>query len=66
MASIERAARPAAARRDQAQARQQDLHLGARWVSSLRGDSSQDVHSSVRPEDVARGVQFYDSTCCWV
>ncbi len=25
-----------------------------------------DLHSSVRPEDVARSELFYSSTCCWV
>jgi predicted dithiol-disulfide oxidoreductase (DUF899 family) len=66
MATIERAARPAAARRDQAQATQRDLRWGALWVSSFRGDSLHDLHSSVRPEEAARGVQFYNSTCFWV
>ena len=66
MATIERAARAAAARREQARTRQRDLRWGARWVSSFRGDSPHDLHAPVRPEDAARGVQFFNSTCCWV
>ena len=67
MASIEQAARPAAARRrERAQAAQRRLRWGARWVGSFRRELSHDGHSSLRPEDVARSEVFYNSTCCWV
>ncbi len=66
MATIERSARPATARHEQAHAAQRRLCWGARWVSSFRGDCAQDFHSSLRPEEVARGELFYSSTGCWV
>ncbi len=66
MTTIDTTARPDAARREQARAAQTLLRWGARWVSSFRGDSPNDLHSKLRPEDVARSELFYNSTCCWV
>lgn len=66
MATFERTTRTAAARREHAQTMQRDLRWGAHWLASFRGDSPQDLSSSVRPEDVARSELFYNSTCCWV
>jgi predicted dithiol-disulfide oxidoreductase (DUF899 family) len=66
MASIEQTAPPPAARREQALAAQRRLGWGARWISSFRGEMSADGHSSLKPEDVARGQVFYNSTGCWV
>ena len=50
MATIERFARPDAARSEHAQALQRRLRWGARWVASFRGDSGQDPQSSFRGE----------------
>ena len=66
MATIEGTVRPAVARHEQACATQRRLRWGARWMSSFRGDATHDAPSSLRPEDVARGEVFYNSTCCWV
>jgi predicted dithiol-disulfide oxidoreductase (DUF899 family) len=66
MTTIERSAQPAAARHEPAHAAQRRLRWGARWVASFRGDSAHDLHSSLRPEEVARGELFYSSTGCWV
>lgn len=66
MITLEGNARPAPARHEQALAAQRHLRCGARWVASFRGESTHEVHSPLRPEDVARGELFYHSTCCWV
>ena len=66
MMTIDATARPQPARHEHASAAQTRLRWGARWVSSFRGDSANDLHSPVRPEDVARSELFYRSTCCWV
>ncbi len=67
MTTIDRTARAQAARHEQVSAAAQTrLRWGARWLSSFRGDSSNDLLSMVRPEDVARSELFYNSTCCWV
>jgi hypothetical protein len=66
MMSIDRTARPQAARHEQASAAQTRLRWGARWLASFRGDSPNEFQSPVRPEDVARSELFYNSTCCWV
>ena len=64
MPTIERPAQPSAARYEHAHATQRRLRWGARWVS-VRADAAQDLRA-LRPEDVARGELFYNSTCCWV
>jgi hypothetical protein len=66
MTSIDRTTRPQTARREQVSAAQIRLRWGARWLSSFRGDSPNDLQSQVRPEDLARSELFYNSTCCWV
>jgi hypothetical protein len=66
MVGIERLAQAQATQREQAQATQRRLASGARWISSFRRDLSQEPQGSLRCEDVARSVVFFDSTCCWV
>jgi hypothetical protein len=66
MMTIDRTAGPAATRPEETRAAQIRLRWGTRWVSPFRGDSPNDINSLVRPEDVARGELFYNSTCCWV
>lgn len=66
MMTLDRTARPQAARREQTSTAQTRLRAPACWVSSFRGDSPNDLHAPVRPEDVARSELFYNSTCCWV
>ena len=79
MPTVEKSLRPEAARYEEApvarseavrcgQARvtQARLCCGASWVASFRGDSSHELHASVRPEDLARSELFYSLTGAWV
>ncbi len=66
MVRIDRTARLAASPREQSAARLRPLCSGARWMASFRGECSHEGHSSLRPEDFARGELFYNSTGCWV